>query len=267
MFQDGDGENDYVVNIASLPRQVVERQQMDHTSAATAANVQNGNDDDNEPVYEEMWGRIPANGVSAQNGATANGTTPALPQSNTTHAAAVCTPAPPPLLSRRSVSSPGQIGLPSYSPTTPTQPPPTWEDSFLDPAAPDVPDMLAPHSPPGSALPMYPIPPVSPPADQSDMMEDMSLFNSKMREAYGMDSSGGADAVGGWNSPPPTSQDAPPPYIGKKVLERNANKSLKLSQVEQLEKEIGNHGGVQVVLKKIDIYHAVALVDCFNGVW
>jgi len=116
-------------------------------------------------------------------------------------------------------------------------------------------------------MPLHPLQPVSPRSSQVETTDDMTVVNAKMREAYGLDDSNPADAVGGWNSPPPASADAPPPYIGKKVLERNANRSLKLSQVEQLEKEISNQGGVQVVLKKTDIHHAVALIDCFDGVW
>ena len=90
-----------------------------------------------------------------------------------------------------------------------------------------------------------------------------------MREALGLDGScdPGADAVEGWNMPPPENMDAPPPYIPKKVLERNANKSLKMTQVEALRREMLSTAGVQVVLRRVDCHHALALVDCFGAIW
>jgi hypothetical protein len=90
-----------------------------------------------------------------------------------------------------------------------------------------------------------------------------------MREALGLDDSGNpmGGEVEGWNMPPPEDMDAPPPYLPKRVLERNANKSLKMTQVEGLRREMLNSSGVQVILRRIDCHHAIALVDYLGAVW
>ena len=96
---------------------------------------------------------------------------------------------------------------------------------------------------------------------------DPAFLTPKMREALGMEGSDNNPSVQGWNSPPPTTMDAPPPYVPRGALERGANKSLKFSQVEQLEKEMKNTGGIKVMLRRSDCYLTMALVDCFGRVW
>ena len=73
--------------------------------------------------------------------------------------------------------------------------------------------------------------------------DDLTVVPPKMMEALGLtdpsdenrDAARGAsarvsqnDAVVGWNAPPPTTIDAPPPYVPKRMLSIGAQKSLKV---------------------------------------
>ena len=147
------------------------------------------------------------------------------------HSLAVATP-PQPSLNPTPRRQSHLIGSLS-SPTSPTM---TSPEVFTGP---DVPQLMSPTSPTGGSF----------------------ILPDKQREA---DS---GNQVHGWNVPPPTTDDAPPPYIGRNVLERGANRSLKQSQVEKLKKEIGTTSGVKVTLRKIDCFHAVSLVQIDKRIW
>lgn len=153
-----------------------------------------------------------------------------------------------------------------------SSPPPIPERRFSTPAFP-----VAYDSPPLSPYPFPEIfegdePPRSPislPPTPGTPSSQFSLLPDKMREALGLqeDFAGQNNAVEGWNMPPPDDRAAPPPYMGRNILERGANKSLKMSQVQQLHAEMTMEGGLKVRLRKIDCYHTIALVDCYDSVW
>ena len=153
-------------------------------------------------------------------------------------------------------------------PTTPT--PASWVMFDDMPSLPNTPGAGPVSSPPTSPTsPQYMnLPSIHPlssehlaPPIVSDLDPNLSLISPKLQEA-----SGETPEVSGWNMPPPDS-DAPPLYTPHAALERGANRSLKHSQIEHLEDERTNQGGVQTVLKRRDCLYAIALVDCFHGVW
>ena len=68
-------------------------------------------------------------------------------------------------------------------------------------------------------------------------------------------------------APPPTTADAPPPYMPRGVLEKGANKSLKEAQVEELQKQQRCSGGVQITMCRRDCYQNIAFIECLSAVW
>lgn len=76
-----------------------------------------------------------------------------------------------------------------------------------------------------------------------------------------------SDPVSGWTIAPPVADDAPPPYMPRGMLERGANKSLKVTQAQDIKKQQDNPGGIRVILKKIDCHKTLAIVQCFGANW
>ena len=184
---------------------------------------------------------------------------PVLPPRRSVHGRVPSTRTTPPPFSPftpPSISSPLQ---PVDDPWNP-QPPVSNTNSAATPSA---------ESPFGAAS-LYPSPPITPASPTSpttplrpDQPFSSSIVPPKMLEALGISDD---DMVGGWHAPPPDT-DAPPPYSPKNQLQKGANKSLKLSQVEVLRREMAHTGGVRVLLRKIDCHHNIAMVDIAGKVW
>lgn len=91
-----------------------------------------------------------------------------------------------------------------------------------------------------------------------------AILTPKMIEAFGL--SGGEEQVHGWDMPP-SEEFAPPAYAPRPVLDKGAYKNLKQVQVEKLRQEISNTSGIKLTLKRADCHHAIAFLDCCDGVW
>ena len=168
--------------------------------------------------------------------------------SRTTGAVSEATPQSPtgtsPLLSPFHLSSPPLLTMASSSQSTPQSPTSPYPGVFL----------VSPSFPTSQAS-----------AACSAEVSQFSVLPEKMRESLG--AADNVDAVEGWTAAPPLGGDAPPPYMPRGVLERGANKSLKISQMEKLQQQQNNAGGLKVVLKRIDCHHCLALVQCFGAIW